>query len=134
MTEVITQWIGIIGRWGLASLFILGAVSKVTAYAETASRMESVGLSPAAILLPMTILLEGFGGLLFASGTRFAQFAGIALAVFTIATNLYFHRFWEAGDALGALERSLFFKNIAVTGALVCISAALFSHHAKAGN
>jgi putative oxidoreductase len=131
MTEIITQWIGIIGRWGLASLFILGAVSKATAYGETATRMDSVGLSPAFILLPLTIALEGLGGLLFASGTRFAPFAGVALAIFTVATNFYFHRFWEVSDAIGALERSLFFKNIAVTGALLCVSAAMFREYAK---
>lgn len=126
MTQTLTLWMAIIGRCSLASLFVLGALSKTTAYSETAMRMDGVGLSPAFMLLPLTILLEGVGGLLLASGTRFAPYAGLALAVFTLATNWYFHRFWEVDATLAPLERSLFFKNIAVTGALLFVSASLF--------
>lgn len=72
MAEQFIALLSLLGRCGLASLFILGALNKSTNFAETASRMESVGLSPTVILLPMVILLEGIGGLLLASGTRFA--------------------------------------------------------------
>ena len=130
MTQTFTLWMLVIGRCGLASLFMLGALNKSVAYAETATRMDSVGLSPAFILLPLTILLEGIGGLLLASGTRFAPYGGLALAVFTLATNWYFHRFWEVEATLAPLERSLFFKNIAVTGALLFVTASLFRDQA----
>jgi putative oxidoreductase len=126
MSVVAITWMMVVGRCGLASLFILGAINKSMAYAETASRMDSVGLSPAVLLLPLTILLEGAGGLLLASGTRLAPYAALALAVFTLATNWYFHRFWEVSEALAPLERSLFFKNIAVAGALLFVTATLF--------
>jgi putative oxidoreductase len=130
MTQTLTLWMLLIGRCGLASLFVLGAFNKSIAYVETATRMDGVGLSPAFILLPLTMLLEGAGGLLLASGTRFAPYAGLALAVFTLATNWYFHRFWEVDATLAPLERSLFFKNIAVTGALLFVSASLFRDQA----
>lgn len=132
MPLVASSWLLIVGRWGLASLFIFGALNKSMAYNETALRMDGVGLSPAFVLLPLTMLLEGVGGLLLASGTRLAPYAGIALALFTLATNWYFHRFWEADAALAPLERSLFFKNIAVTGALLFVSASLFRDQALA--
>jgi putative oxidoreductase len=130
MTQALLFWTTVIGRWGLASLFILGALNKVTTYSETATRMDGAGLSPAFILLPLTILLEGVGGLLFASGTRFAPFAGLALAVFALATNVVFHRFWEADKAIAPLELSLFFKNVAIAGALLCVSATLLRDQA----
>jgi putative oxidoreductase len=132
MPIIVTSWLTIVGRCGLASLFIFGALSKSAAYGETAVRMDGAGLSPAFLLLPLTMLLEGGGGLLLASGTRFAPYAGIALAIFTLATNWYFHRFWEVDATLAPLERSLFFKNIAITGALLFVSASLFQQHAMA--
>jgi uncharacterized membrane protein YphA (DoxX/SURF4 family) len=45
-----TNWLIILGRCGLASLFIFGAINKSTSFAETATRMESVGLAPAMAL------------------------------------------------------------------------------------
>jgi putative oxidoreductase len=132
MVVTLTTWMLIAGRCGLASLFILGAVSKTMSYGETAARMESAGLAPAVLLLPLTILLEGAGGLLLASGTRFAPYAGLALAVFTLATNVYFHRFWEMDAGVAPLELSLFFKNIAIAGALLSVSATLFRDQALA--
>lgn len=127
-----TTWLYILGRWGLASLFIFGAINKSTNFAETATRMEGVGLAPAMLLLPLTMLLEAGAGLLFASGTRLAPYAGVTLAVFTLATNWYFHRFWEVAPDLAPLERSLFFKNIAITGALLAVSAAIYRDWAVA--
>jgi putative oxidoreductase len=132
MPSVATSWLLIAGRCALASLFIFGALNKSMAYNETALRMDSVGLSPAFVLLPVTMTLEGAGGVLLASGTRLAPYAGLTLAIFTLATNWYFHRFWEVDATLAPLERSLFFKNIAITGALLFVSASLLRDQAAA--
>jgi uncharacterized membrane protein YphA (DoxX/SURF4 family) len=112
-----------VGRAGLASLFILGAINKIATWDTVATRMEEVGLSPAWLLLPATVALEGIGGLMVALGVRGHHIAAGALAVFTLATNWYFHRFWELEGQIAGLELSLFFKNIAIAGALVAIAA-----------
>lgn len=125
MAQAHTKWTLIIGRWTLASLFILGGINKMMAFSETALRMEGVGIAPAIILLPMTIALEVGGGVLPASGSRFASFAGFALAAFTLATNLFFHRFWSVDAALAPVELSLFFKNVAIIGGLLFVSATI---------
>lgn len=125
------KWTLIISRWTLASLFILGGINKMIAFSATALRMESVGLAPVAILLPITIALEIGGGLLLASGSRFASFAGFALAFFTLATNLFFHRFWSVDAALAPLELSLFFKNVAIVGGLMFVSATILRDQAS---
>jgi putative oxidoreductase len=117
----------IVGRIGVASLFILGAINKLLNYGETQTYMSSAGLEPASILLPLTIALEGIGGLVVASGIKPASYAAVLLAIFTLATNVFFHRFWELDGALAQLQLSLFFKNIAITGALVFISAQIAS-------
>ncbi len=107
------------GRAGLASLFILGGINKIANFGATAASMEAVGLVPTAVLLPATIALELGLGLVLALGLRWAWVAGLTLAVFTLATNVFFHRFWALEGELAQLELSLFFKNVAIAGALV---------------
>ncbi len=114
-----------VGRVLLASLFILGGVNKLLNWSSTAERMANSGLEPAQLLLVMTVALELGGGLWLAWGRRHAWLPGIALALFTITTNLVFHRFWEMLAPIQALELSLFFKNIAIAGALIMASARL---------
>jgi putative oxidoreductase len=113
----------IAGRILVASLFILAAINKVANYGVYEAMMTQAGMPFVAILLPLTIVLEGVGGLMVAMNTRRAAYAGVALAVFTIVTNLVFHRFWEMDGRLAQLELSLFFKNVSVAGALLFIAA-----------
>ena len=112
------------GRIGLASLFVLGGVNKLLNFSITSQRMSAVGLVPAELLLPLTIMLELGAGMLVARGGRWAWPAGLALALFTLATNIIFHRFWALSGPLRDLELSLFFKNISIAGALVYCAAA----------
>lgn len=115
------------GRIGLASLFLLGGANKIISFSATAARMEEVGLAPAVLLLPATIALELIAGSILALNTRFASLAALALAAFTLATNVFFHPFWAITGELRALELSLFFKNVAIAGALVLAACMLGS-------
>ncbi len=113
-----------VGRVGLALLFILGATNKIMNYAMTHARMEHVGLVPADVLLPMTIALEAIGGTLIIVGrARWVLGAACTLAVFTLATNWFFHPFWQLNGEIQRLELSLFFKNVAIAGALLYVGA-----------
>ena len=113
-----------VGRVGLALLFLLGATNKLINYSMTHARMEQAGLVPADVLLPLTIALEALGGVLIIVGRgRWVLGAACALAVFTLATNWFFHPFWRLDGTMQQLELSLFFKNIAITGALLYVGA-----------
>jgi putative oxidoreductase len=114
------------GRAALASLFVLGGVNKILNYEATGLRMAEVGLEPAALMLPATIALELGGGLIVAFGRHFAWAAAAALAVFTLATNFFFHRFWEMTGVQAEAELSLFFKNVSVFGGLVYVCVVSF--------
>jgi putative oxidoreductase len=110
------------GRITLATLFILAGLNKIFNYEQTLEMMRGAGLEPAFALLPLTILLELGGGLLVAVARRFAVPAALALAVFTLATNLFFHRFWSVSGPESILQLSLFFKNVSIAGALVYVA------------
>lgn len=112
-----------IGRWLLVSLFLLGGVNKLMTYDAVATRMTEAGLSPASILLPMTIAFELSSSILVGIGRRLAAPAAFALAAFTLATNAFFHRFWQLDGGIAVLELSLFFKNVAIAGGLLLLGA-----------
>lgn len=69
----------VVGRIGLASLFILGGLNKALNYSATLEQMENVGLSPAAIMLPIVIVLEFCGGIVIAYGKRMVVLASCLL-------------------------------------------------------
>lgn len=119
MPRKISSSLILLGQLGLASLFLLGGLNKILNYNSTLADMAEAGLNPAMLLLPMVILLELGGGALVAIGRRFAPIAALALAVFTICTNLIFHDFWTMQGERATLELALFFKNISIAGALV---------------
>lgn len=114
------------GRVGLASLFLLGGLNKIINYGDTIIGMETVGLQPAGILLPLVIMLEIGGGALVASGRWPAAWAALALAAFTFGANLAFHDFWTMEGERAALELSLFFKNLSIMGGLIFVAGILF--------
>jgi len=117
----------IIGRILLASLFLLGGLNKILNYGATLESMELVGLAPAPFLLPFVIGLELVGGTLVTFGRKGAAMSAVTLALFTLATNFFFHDFWHMDGELAALELSLFFKNISIAGGLLFFAAAVHS-------
>jgi len=110
------------GRCALASLFLLGGVNKAMSFEAVSTRMEAVGLLPSSILLPIVITLELGAGLLIATAGPFYRIAALILAGFTLTTNVYFHDFWTMQGDVRELELSLFFKNIAIAGALLFVA------------
>lgn len=123
----LSVWALVGGRIALASLFLLGGLNKVLNYAATLTSMEAVGLSPAPLLLPLVIGLELIGGALVAFGRRRAALAALALAMFTLSTNIFFHDFWNMDGDIAALELSLFFKNVSIAGGLLFFAGAVGS-------
>lgn len=121
----------VLGRIVLASLFLLGGVNKILNYGATLESMSAVSLEPPHLLLPATIGLEIGAGLLVAIGRAFAVPAALALAVFTFATNAFFHDFWAETGAARTTELSLFFKNLAVAGGLIALAGVFARREAQ---
>ena len=122
MIHQLIRAVPVLGRILLGSLFVLGGMNKILTFSETAQRMADVGLTPAEPLLVLTISLELIAGSLVVLGARFAAVAALLLALFTLATNFYFHRFWEFEGPLRVLELSLYFKNVSISGGLLVLA------------
>lgn len=110
------------GRAVVGGFFVLAGVSKILDREAPLAMMAEQGMP--GWLLPLVIALEVGGGLVVALGrpARWVLATALSLTAFTLATNLAFHRFWEFEGLLHRLELSLFFKNLAIAGALLMVA------------
>ncbi len=94
--------------------------------------MVPAGLVPVAVLLPLVIVLELGGGVVIALGLRrLAPWAALLLALHTLGTNVFLHRFWELEGLVRQLELSSFFKNVSIIGGLLFYASAAFRRDQK---
>jgi putative oxidoreductase len=111
----ITTIVTIAGRSLLALLFILAGIAKIAGPQPFLDHMAEHRIP--GVLLPLVILLELGAGTALLLGWRLPFSAG-ALALFCLAAAFGFH-FNLAEKA----ERTLFFKDLAIAGALMVIAA-----------
>ena len=110
-----------IGRLLLALPFIVSGPGKLMAPAATAGDMASGGLPNNASLAVAVGLFEIVAALSLIAGFK-ARWAALALALFTLAASLMFHRFWDVPVEQQFVQQLLFTKNIAVVGGLLFLT------------
>ena len=104
-----------LGRALLAALFILAGIAKIIGPKPFRDHMAAYHVPQA--LLPLVIALELGAGIALLIGWQLTFAAG-SLALFCAMTALVFHR-----NLADRAERTLFFKDMALAGALLVITA-----------
>jgi len=112
----VNDWLVVLGRLGLAWIFVISGWGKIAAYAGSQQYMESAGVP--GILLPLVIAIELGGGIAIALGL-FTRWVALALAVFSIVAAILFH-VPHMADQMQAIN---VWKNVAIAGGF-CILAA----------
>lgn len=110
------DWLVVLGRLGLAWIFVISGWGKIAAYAGSQQYMESAGVP--GILLPLVIAIELGGGIAIALGL-FTRWVALALAVFSIVAAILFH-VPHMADQMQAIN---VWKNVAIAGGF-CVLAA----------
>ena len=112
----------IVGRSLLGLYFIGPGLSKVFDYASTITLMKIKGVPFSSLILPATIAIQIFGGLLLILG-RNLRTASFVLFGLTIIINIFIHNFWAlAGDPSQAHELQNFIKNLAIAAGLLVLA------------
>ena len=112
----------IVGRSLLGLYFIVPGSGKVFNYSATLTLMETKGVPFSSLLLPATIAIQIFGGLLLILG-RNLRTASLVLFGLTIIINIFIHNFWTlAGDPTQPHEMQNFVKNLAIGGGLLVLA------------
>jgi putative oxidoreductase len=112
----VNDWLVVLGRLGLAWIFVISGWGKIAAYAGSQQYMESAGVP--GILLPLVIAIELGGGIAIALGL-FTRWVALALAVFSIVAAILFH-VPHMADQMQAIN---VWKNLAIAGGF-CVLAA----------
>lgn len=112
----------LLARILLALMFVMSGYGKLTSLDGTAGYIASGGLPFASVLAVLVGLLELLGGLAIIVGFQ-ARWAALALAVFTIAASLLFHKFWAVPAEQQMIQQLMFMKNMAVAGGMFLLAA-----------
>ncbi len=107
----------LVGRVGIAAIFVLSGLAKLAAPAGTIGYIASAGLPLPQLGLAIALLVELVGGTALILGYRTRLVAGV-LAAFSIFTAFAFH--FALGDQNQFIH---FFKNIAIAGGLLNVIA-----------
>jgi len=105
----------LLGRIGLAIIFIVSGLGKLQDMAATQQYMQSMGVPGA--LAPLVVLVELGGGLAVLAGVL-TRWAALLLAVFCLLAALIFHNQF-------AVQAQLvnFLKNVAMAGGFLVLAA-----------
>jgi putative oxidoreductase len=115
-------WADVVGRIGLALLFLWSGYDKLAHPASTVAYMQAYGLPAADLLIWPAALLEAVGGAMLALGWR-ARWVALALAVYTVAATFVFHAYWSVPADQVMNEQIHFMSNLAIGGGLLLLFA-----------
>ena len=101
------------GRGFLAVLFLLSGLSKIGAYAATATYMSSVGVSD--VLLPIVIATEVLGSIAIILGWQ-TRITAFLLAGYSLLAALVFHT-----NFASQIEMIMFLKNVSIAGGFLLL-------------
>jgi putative oxidoreductase len=112
----VTRFLPLLGRLLIGLPFLMSGVGKLTTYAATTAYISSVGLPLAPLGWAIAVAFEIGGGLLLVLGFQ-ARAVAFALAVFVLATAVFFHRNFADQN-----QMIHFLKNVMMTGGLLQIA------------
>ncbi|WP_118180320.1 DoxX family protein [Paraburkholderia phosphatilytica] len=121
MTRPVDSGVILIARLALAVLFLWGGVMKLMGYAGFVGYLHSKGVPFVQVAAPIATAIEALGGLCLVLGFRMRAVA-LIMAVYTIATAVLGHDFWNVTDA--ALQRDMvihFWKNVGIAGGFLLL-------------
>jgi putative oxidoreductase len=114
-SAALDNYLVLLGRIGLALMYLLSGWNKIGGYAATAQYMQSAGVPGG--LLPLVIAVEIAGGLavLFGFLTRWAA---LGLAVYTLIAAALFHAHFADQN-----QMIHFMKNVTIAGGFLVLAA-----------
>lgn len=121
MTRPVDSGIILIARLALSVLFLWSGVMKVFGYATFVGYLNTKGVPFVQIAAPIAAAVEVVGGMFLIVGFLIRPLA-LVMAVYTIATAVIGHDFWNVADA--ALQHDMvihFWKNVGIAGGFLLL-------------
>jgi len=118
----VSDWASLIGRIGLAALFLWSGYAKLAYMDGNVGYMKAYGIPAAELLIWPALLVELVGGAMLLAGWK-ARWAALALALFTLPATLVFHAYWGVPADQVLNQQIHFMKNLAIVGGLLSVFA-----------
>lgn len=121
MTRAADSGIILIARLALSVLYLWSGVMKLLGYGAFVAYLQSKGVPFVQIAAPIATAVEVLGGIMLVVGFLIRPL-GLILAIYTIATAVLGHDFWNVGDA--ALQHDMvihFWKNVGIAGGFLLL-------------
>ncbi|MDO6414217.1 DoxX family protein [Sphingomonas sp. BIUV-7] len=116
-TSISTNALPLVGRIGIAAIFVLSGLSKIAAPTATIGYIGMAGLPVPQVAFAVAVIIELGVSAALVLGYRTRLMAGI-LALFSVVTALAFH------NSLSDQDQFIhFFKNVAIAGGLLNVMA-----------
>lgn len=122
MFQTLQNPLALAGRALIALLFVPSGFAKIAGFAGTAGYIASKGVPLPEVAAAMAIAVELGLGLLLLVGWQ-TRWAALGIAVFTAVITFIFHNYWAAPAEQMMQQQQAFFKNIAVVGGLLLVTA-----------
>ncbi|WP_027817190.1 DoxX family protein [Paraburkholderia bannensis] len=111
----------LISRVLLAALFVLFGWSKITGFSGTVDYMAHVGTPAPMISAIIAVVMEFVVGILIVVGFYTRPLA-VLLALYTVATAIIGHHFWNMTGADQMANMINFYKNVSIAGGLLALA------------
>jgi putative oxidoreductase len=116
------DWADVLGRIGLALLFLWSGYTKFAYMAANVAYMKAYGVPAAELLIWAAGVFELIAGAMLVLGWK-VRWAALALAVYSAVAALIFHRYWSVPADQVLDQQTHFMKNVAIIGGLLFVFA-----------
>ena len=121
-TTPLQDTLALVGRVLLAWLFIPAGWGKIAGFAGVTGYIASKGVPLPEVAAALAIVIELGLGILLLVGWK-ARWAALGIAIFVAVITPIFHAFWAMPEAQQMMQKQAFWKNIAVLGGLLMVTA-----------
>lgn len=121
MTRYVDSGVIFLARLALAALFLWGGVMKLLGYGDFVGYLRGMNVPFPQFVAPAVVAIEALGALLLIVGYKVKPLA-LLMAVYTIATAMIGHNFWDATNPAVQHEMVIhFWKNVAIAGGFLLL-------------
>jgi len=122
MSTQLQNFLALVARILMAVLFLPEGLGKIGGFNGTVGYIALAGLPFPTLGAVIAIVVEVGGSLALLAGFQ-TRLAALIMSVFAIAAGLFFHKFWAAPADQAVLQQIMFFKDLAIAGGLIMMTA-----------